>query len=190
MNHYRRLFIYIIVLLSIATNTLFAQDYSTQEIVTTYDAKTKMKHSYVKDYLSNSINTLEKKNNSPIFNKETMIMGVGITTAVVANKLHENAIVENSLDQEVLEQRIDPQTYQTLDQIEIQDIQSSEEPFDSTAKAQEIIDKKFPHLVSPQIQNDSTNNVSYDNGLPDSINEYLSQFESQGYENDMGRDID
>jgi len=49
VNHYRRSFIYIIVLLGLFTNTLFAQDYSTQEIVTTYDAKTKMKHSYVKD---------------------------------------------------------------------------------------------------------------------------------------------
>ena len=63
MNHYRRLFIYIIVLLSIFTNTLFAQDCSTKEIVTKYDAKTKMKHSYVKD---SYIIVLKKKKSSAL----------------------------------------------------------------------------------------------------------------------------
>ena len=54
----------------------------------------------------------------------------------------------------------------------------------------------YPHLESPQVNYESTNevyqedNTSYDNGLPDSMNEYLSQFESQGnsYDNDMERD--
>jgi len=71
-----------------------------------------------------------------------------------------------------------------------QDMQCSIEPFDSAAIAQEIIDTMFPYLVSSQAQSEVVNSTSYDNGLPYSINEYLSQFGSDSHENDMGRDID
>lgn len=74
--------------------------------------------------------------------------------------------------------------------------QSTQEPLDSTTYAQNLIDNLYPHLAPTQTNSENTRELNpenqysaYDNNLPESVNEYLSQFASQGYENDMEMDI-
>ena len=87
--------------------------------------------------------------------------------------MHEGASEESTLDQEALEQRIDPQSHQTINIIEIEDRQNSK--IDTTAKAEELINTLFPHLQPTNInqaqhhkreeenQNESSSSQSYEN---------------------------
>jgi len=70
--------------------------------------------------------------------EETLIQSEDNHTTIEPNQ-HIN--LSNDLDQEVLEQRIDPKTHQTVNITEIKDRQSQ---IDTTEKAQDIIGTMFP----------------------------------------------
>jgi hypothetical protein len=74
--------------------------------------------------------------------------------------MHEGVSEENTLDQEVLEQRVDKQTYQTLDQTEVQDRQmhepQKEEKFDNTSKAKEIANRYTQSLGITLVDREQT----------------------------------
>jgi hypothetical protein len=149
---------------------------------------------------SDTTKFLDKEGNVMLFEKEGFDSVYG-NNFNVQNYIQENKEVQYHLvDENGTEDFIDiarpSQPHRTSYQnIQIQDSETGE-VFDSTTYAQNLINNMYPHLESPQVNYESTNevyqedNTSYDNGLPDSMNEYLSQFESQGnsYDNDMERD--
>jgi len=105
----------------------------------------------------------------------------------------------NTLDQEVLEQRVDKQTHKTLDQTEVQDMQSNK-PLDTTAKAEEHINKLFPHL-QPTTNNEqsreqeealSTNESQENYEVSPAFDTWLNENvnTSNEYSNDRGMEID
>ncbi len=75
----------------------------------------------------------------------------------------------NTLDKEALEQRIDPQSHQTINITEIEDRQDSK--IDTIAKAEEHINKLFPHL-----QPSTTNQVQYHGKEEENPNESNSSY--------------
>jgi len=67
-----------------------------------------------------------------------------------------------------------------------------EEPFDSTNKSQEVIGTMFPEYQTEQTQVilQEENNTSYTNDLPESVNNYLEQFDnSESYGEDREMEI-
>ena len=146
-----------------------------------------------------SVKLVGKDSNELLNTNEKLLMAIGVSTAITANTLHESVQSSNTLDQEVLDQRVDKQTHKTLDQTEVQDMQSNE-PIDTTAKAEEHINKLFPHL-QPTTNNEqsreqeealSTNesqenyeiSPAFDTWLDENVNT------SNEYSNDRGMEID
>jgi hypothetical protein len=98
-----------------------------------------------------------------VMTKETGVVVGGVATYVGADKLHESVQPSNTLDQEVLEQRVDKQTHQTLPIIEIEDRQSiSKEVSHETFNIDDVDFNKYlpQHLRS-------TNVVSQSYDIPD-----------------------
>jgi len=133
-----------------------------------------------------------------VMTKETGVVVGGVATYVGADKLHESVQSSNTLDQEVLEQRVDKQTHQTLDQTEVQDMQSNA-PLDTTAKAEEHINKLFPHLQPTTNNEQSREQEALSNNEPQENYEVSLSFDtwlhenvntSNDYSNDRGMEID
>jgi len=92
---------------------------------------------------------LENRQSSPIIQRgeavslnKTDLAFASLATVAIANEAKESN--NTTLDQEALEQRMDPQSHQTINITEIEDRQDSK--IDTTAKAEEHINTLFPHL--------------------------------------------
>jgi len=134
---------------------------------------------------------------------------VALMSAAGVILMGEGVIPENTLDQEVLEQRVDPKTHETLNQIEIQDRQSNQpveegngyntgsvnmdswftEKFGPALVQNEVASKSMEDASTTSV-NEDFDNEAYVRQLIEDMNEHQGWDNTNDNDNDIQRDID